>query len=242
MKQLQGKRVLITGISGGIGLAVAERFLEAGARILGSYRTWKPEMESRLSEATLFKLDMDRRNEIAGLLRAEIRRFGGIDAMVNCVGITHPEPLFSADAASWEHVVETNLFSAMRVTQAVIVPILSARQGTILQVSSVFGTVGGVGQSSYCASKAGLDAMTRALALELAGKRIRVNTVAPGYIDTEMTAGMDEDSRKQCEQQIPMKRFGKPEEIAALCAFLVSDDASYITGQTFVIDGGLSAR
>ena len=99
MKQLQGKRVLITGISGGIGLAVAERFLEEGAMVLGSYRRWKPELGTRLPDARLFVLDMDRRNEIAGILRSEIRSFGGIEALVNCVGITRPEPLFSADAA-----------------------------------------------------------------------------------------------------------------------------------------------
>ena len=238
---LQGKNVFITGVSGGIGLAVARRFLAVGARVCGSYRTWKPSLEELSQEAVLFQMDTENRDEISGVLRSQIRAFGGIDVLVNCIGITHPEPLFSANASAWEKVVESNLFSAMRITQAAIIPLVSRKKGAIIHVSSIFGTVGGVGQSSYCASKAGLDAMTRALSLELAGRNIRVNTVAPGYVETEMTEGFSTELRRKCEEQIPLKRFGRPEEVAALCEFLASDDAEYITGQTFVIDGGLSA-
>ena len=238
---LTGKNVLITGVSGGIGLAAAKRFLAAGARVCGSYRTWKPCLEELGQEAVLFQMDTENRDEISGILKAQIREFGGIDVLVNCIGITHPEPLFSTNASAWENVVESNLFSAMRITQAAIVPLVSRKKGAIIHISSIFGTVGGVGQSSYCASKAGLDAMTRALCLELAGKKIRVNTVAPGYVETEMTEGFTPDQRRKCEEMVPLKRFGKPEEVAALCEFLASDDAEYITGQTFVIDGGLCA-
>lgn len=238
---LTGKNVLITGVSGGIGLAVAKRFLEDGARVCGSYRTWKSCLEELGQEAVLFQMDTKDRDEISGILKAQIRAFGGIDVLVNCIGITHPEPLFSADASAWENVVKSNLFSAMRITQAAIIPLVSRKRGAIIHISSIFGTVGGMGQSSYCASKAGLDAMTRALCLELAGKNIRVNTVAPGYVETEMTDSFTPDQRRKCEEMVPMKRFGKAEEVAALCEFLASDDAEYITGQTFVIDGGLSA-
>ena len=239
---LTGKNVLITGISGGIGLAAAKRFLAAGARVCGSYRTWKPCLEELGPEAVLFQMDTENLDEISGILKAQIRAFGGIDVLVNCIGITHPEPLFSANASAWENVVKSNLFSAMRITQAAIIPLVSRKKGAIIHISSIFGSVGGAGQSSYCASKAGLDAMTRALSLELAGKNIRVNTVAPGYIETEMTKSFTPDQRRECEEMVPMKRFGKPEEVAALCEFLASDDAAYITGQTFVIDGGLSAH
>ena len=238
---LTGKNVLITGVSGGIGLAAAKRFLAAGARVCGSYRTWKPCLEELGPEAVLFQMDTENRDEISGILKSQIRAFGGIDVLINCIGITHPEPLFSANASAWENVVKSNLFSAMRITQAAIIPLVSRKKGAIIHISSIFGTVGGVGQSSYCASKAGLDAMTRALCLELAGKKIRVNTVAPGYVETEMTESFTPDQRRECEGSVPLKRFGKPEEVAALCEFLVSDDAEYITGQTFVIDGGLSA-
>ena len=238
---LTGKNVIITGISGGIGLAAAKRFLAAGARVCGSYRTWKPCLEELGPEAVLFQMDTENRDEISGILKSQIRAFGGIDVLINCIGITHPEPLFSANASAWENVVKSNLFSAMRITQAAIIPLVSRKKGAIIHISSIFGTVGGVGQSSYCASKAGLDAMTRALCLELAGKKIRVNTIAPGYVETEMTESLTPDQRRECEETVPLKRFGKPEEVAALCEFLASDDAEYITGQTFVIDGGLSA-
>ena len=237
MGLLERKKVLVTGIFGGIGYACGKLFIDEGADVLGSYRTMKPELETL--GAKLFQLDINDRDNIAKTVKAEIRAFGSIDALVNCIGITAPEPLFAADPAKWENVVETNLFSAMRIMQSAIVP-LARKGGAIINISSVFGIKGGIGQSSYCASKGALDAMTRAAALELAGKNIRVNAVAPGFIETEMTAGFDEKFRAESIARIPMKRFGKPEEIADLCAFLISDRAKYITGQSFVIDGGLS--
>ena len=237
MGTLEGKKVLVTGISGGIGLACAKLFIDEGAEILGSYRTMKPELE-QLS-AKLFQLDTSDRNSIARTVKTAIREFGGIDALVNCIGITAPEPLFAADPAKWENVVETNRFSAMLITQSLVVP-LARKGGSIINISSVFGIKGGIGQSSYCASKGALDAMTRSAAIELAAKNIRVNTVAPGFIDTDMTSGFDEKFREETLAKIPMKRFGKPEEVAELAAFLISDRAKYITGQSFVIDGGLS--
>lgn len=235
---LEGKKVLVTGISGGIGTACAKLFISEGAEVLGSYRTMKPELET--IGAKLFALDAGSREDIAKTVKAEIRAFGGIDALVNCIGITASEPLFAASPDKWENVLETNLFSAMRILQGAVVPLVSRKGGSVVNISSVFGIRGGVGQSSYCASKGALDAMTRAAALELAGKNIRVNTVAPGFIETDMTAGFDEKFRSECIAKIPAKRFGKPEEVAELCAFLISDRSQYITGQSFVIDGGLS--
>lgn len=237
MGLLERKKVLVTGIFGGIGYACGKLFIDEGANVLGSYRTMKPELETL--GAKLFQLDINDRDNIAKTVKAEIRAFGSIDALVNCIGITAPEPLFAADPTKWENVVETNLFSAMRIMQGAIAPLVK-KGGAIVNISSVFGIKGGIGQSSYCASKGALDAMTRAAALELAGKNIRVNTVAPGFIETEMTAGFEEKFREESLAKIPMKRFGKPEEIADLCAFLISDRAKYITGQSFVIDGGLS--
>jgi len=246
MKRFEGRNILITGISGGIGLHVAKRFLDEGARVLGSYRKMKPELEdlkASLSDEKLklFELDTNNRDLIGTTVKAQIKDFGGIDVLVNCIGITHPEPLFAANAQNWEMVIENNLFTAMRITQAVIVPLISRKHGVILNISSVFGSIGGVGQSSYCASKAALDGMTRAVARELAVKKIRVNTVAPGFIETEMTAGFDEKFKAESIEKVPLKRFGNPEEVAALCAFLASDEAQYITGQTLLLTAGFHA-
>ena len=213
---LEGKKVLVTGISGGIGTACAKLFISEGAEVLGSYRTMRPELET--IGAKLFVLDAGSREDITKTVKAEIRAFGGIDALVNCIGITASEPLFAASPDKWENVLETNLFSAMRILQGAVVPLVSRKGGSV----------------------GALDAMTRAAALELAGKNIRVNTVAPGFIETDMTAGFDEKFRSECIAKIPAKRFGKPEEVAELCAFLISDRSRYITGQSFVIDGGLS--
>lgn len=243
---LTNKTILITGVSGGIGLACAERAISEGAYVVGTYRT----MNDRLSEISqkypekikLFRLDVSEKETIAPCIKKAVSEAGGIDAVINCIGITSPAPLFSVSPEDWERTVETDLFSIFRIMQSVVIPLVSRKGGSIVNLSSVFGTKGGMGQSSYCASKAGIEGLTRAAASELAGKKIRINAVAPGFIETPMTDGLDAKFKENALSRIPAKRFGKPEEVAALCLFLVSDDAAYITGQVFTIDGGLSCH
>lgn len=238
---LEGKKALIIGASGGIGLACAEKFIEEGAEVLGSYRKTDISIREKYRDVfSEFRLDLSDSESISSVIRAEIKKFGGVDILVNAAGITCPEPFFSSDAEKWENVIFCNLLGTYSVMQSVIVPILARKKGSIVNISSVFGIRGGKGQSSYCASKAGIIGLTKSAAVELADKKIRVNAVAPGYIETAMTDGFDEKFRKKCIENIPMKRFGKAEEVAELCAFLASDRSEYITGQTFVIDGGLS--
>lgn len=241
---IKDKRILIAGASGGIGLACAQMALKEEAFVLGSYRAMNEKLSS-LNETypdrlTTFELDISDRDKTGDTVRKAVRSFGGIDAVINCIGVTSPAPLFSADPDEWEKTVKTDLFSAFRIMQSVIVPLVSRRGGAVVNISSVYGSRGGIGQSSYCAAKAGIEGLTRAAALELAGKNIRVNAVAPGFIETNMTDVLDERFRQKALSEIPMKRFGTADEVAALCLFLISDAAAYITGQTFTADGGLS--
>jgi 3-oxoacyl-[acyl-carrier protein] reductase len=233
---LDGKKVIVIGASGGIGSACAQKCMEEGAAVLGSYRSGAEKIKGFRG----FYLDLSDKDSIAGTMKEMVKSLGGIDVLINAAGITCPELIFSAKRDHWEQVLSSNLVSVFETIQSVVIPMMSQKSGSIINISSVFGSRGGVGQSSYCASKAGIDGLTRAAALELAGKNIRVNSVAPGYIETAMTQGFDENQRSRCIAAIPMKRFGQPDEVAELCVFLASDKSSYITGQTFVIDGGLS--
>lgn len=239
---LDGKKAIIIGASGGIGLACAELFAEEGAVISGSYRTMHDSLKSfsQKYNADLFSLDLSQKEEIGKEIRSAVKRLGSIDILVNAAGITQPELLFSANPQKWKNVVQCNLLGTFYTMQSVIIPMLSNKGGSIINISSVFGIRGGIGQSSYCASKSGIIGLTKSAALELAEKNIRVNAVAPGYIETAMTADFTEEFRRKCINEIPMKRFGTARETAQLCAFLASDNSAYITGQTFVIDGGLS--
>lgn len=241
---LDGKKAVVIGASGGIGRACAEKFLQEGAVVCGSYRGGEENLKA-LSENYGgafhgFYLDLSDKESVAPSVKAAVKLLGGIDILINAAGITCPELIFSAKRDLWENVISGNLTGAFQTIQSVAVPMMSKKRGSIINISSVFGARGGIGQSSYCASKAGLEGLTRAAALEMAAKNVRVNCVAPGYIETAMTEGFDEEYRRKCTEKIPLKRFGKPCEVAELCAFLASDKSAYITGQTFIIDGGLS--
>lgn len=241
---LEGKTALIIGASGGIGYACAERCLAEGAAVCCTYRTNRDRLDELAERAPgrvhILRLDLSDRAGIRCVVSEAVSASGGLDILLQCAGINVPELLFSANAEQWEKVISDNLLSAFAVMQAVILPLARRKGGAIVNVSSVYGLKGGVGQSSYCASKAGLIGLTKAAAAELAGKNIRVNAVCPGYIDSAMTEKFGEKFRQQCLEQIPMKRFGTAREVAELCVFLASGRASYITGQTFVIDGGLT--
>lgn len=240
---LDSKRVLIIGVSGGIGFACAKKCLAEGAAVYGTFRN-KSEKLAELTEKypdsfSCACLDLSETGSVGEKIKSAVRTMGGIDVLINAAGIACPELIFAAKPETFEKVISCNLTAAFLVMQSVVVPMMRSKSGSVINISSVFGLRGGAGQASYCASKAGIIGMTKAAAVELAPK-IRANVVAPGYIETAMTEDFDEEYRKKCIEKIPMKRFGKPEEVAELCVFLASDKAKYITGQTFVVDGGMS--
>lgn len=241
---LDGKRAVIVGASGGIGMACAEAFLAEGARVAGTYRRKSAALEElarRQERLALLPLDVGSVSQVTDCMKEAVRLLSGIDILVNAAGIHRPALLHAADPEEWGEAVAVNLMGAFHVTQSVILPMMRAGGGSIVEISSVYGERGGIGQSSYSAAKAGVLGLTRSAAVELASKKIRVNAIAPGFIDTAMTEGLSEKFRQQALTHIPMKRFGSPGEIAELAVFLAGPKSSYITGQVFVIDGGLSA-
>lgn len=243
--QLDGKKVVIIGASGGIGYACAEECIAEGASVYGSYRNGKDKLFS-LSEKTNgrftpFELDLSHKENIIPVVKNAVKELGGIDILINAAGISKPGLLYSMSSDIWEDTISTNLTAIFHTMKAVIVPMLANKGGAIINISSVYGMRGGVGQSNYCASKSGVIALSKTAALELASKNIRVNVVAPGYTDTEMLADIDENKLAMFRENIPMKRFGKAKEVAELCVFLSSNKGEYITGQTIAIDGGMTA-
>lgn len=244
MGLLENKNILIVGASGGIGAACARKCLEEGAHVWGTYRTKSEKLQELQNEFPnsfqIAVLDLAELENIAQTVKQMVREMKTIDVLINAAGITYPELAFSAKKENWEKVISCNLLGSFYTMQSVLVPMISKKRGSIINISSVFGLKGGIGQSSYCASKAGIIGMSKAVAAEVVSKNIRVNIVAPGYIETAMIKDMDEKRRQENLEKIPMRRFGEPEEVADLCVFLASDKSAYITGQTFVIDGGLT--
>jgi 3-oxoacyl-[acyl-carrier protein] reductase len=246
MKLLQDKVVLITGASRGIGKSIAEECVKQGAIVAFTYLS--SEEKARALEIELsvdggiakgFKSDAAKYDDAQLLVDDVVAAFGTIDVLVNNAGITRDTLLMRMTEEQWDDVMNTNLKSAFNLTKAVQRPMLKAKKGSIINMSSVVGVSGNAGQSNYAASKAGLIGFTKSIAQELGSRNIRCNAIAPGFIETEMTAALDQNVVAEWRKSIPLKRGGSPKDVADLTVFLASDMSTYITGQTINVCGGM---
>jgi 3-oxoacyl-[acyl-carrier protein] reductase len=239
---LSGKNALVTGSTRGIGRAIAETLANSGARVAVVGRDLQKAQEAAAavgSGAQGFACDVTDTAAVAKLVADVEAAFGSIDILVNNAGITRDNLVMRLKDEDWDAVQNANLRGAFASIRAVSRGMMKRRSGRIINVSSIVGIIGNKGQSNYAASKAGLIALTKSVAKELGSRNILVNAVAPGFIDTEMTAAMTPEARAALGQQIALERLGDPKDVAAAVAFLASDLASYITGQVLVVDGGM---
>ncbi len=247
MKILEGKTALITGGSRGIGKAIAVAFAETGAQVAFSdlaYDDQAKELEKELAalgvKAKGYASDASSFADSEHLVKEVVEEFGSIDILVNNAGITRDTLMMRMTEEMWDDVLRINLKSAFNLCKAAQRYMLKQRQGSIINMSSVVGIGGNAGQANYAASKAGMIGFTKSLAQEIGARNVRVNAIAPGFIETEMTAKLPEDVKKQWAEQIPLKRAGKPEDVANMAIFLASEMASYVTGQVFTVCGGMN--
>lgn len=247
MKRLEGRVALVTGASRGIGAAVARRLGAEGASVAINYAgradlAADVAMEIRASGADAIDLQADVSDPVAcaALVQDVIAHFGRMDVLVNNAGITRDGLLVRMSDEDWQAVIQTNLSSAFYLMRAAARPMMKQRSGSIVNMASVVGLVGNAGQANYAAAKAGLVGLTKSAARELAGRGVRVNAVAPGFIETDMTAALSDAAREAAVSAIAMRRLGRPEDVASAVAFLASDDSAYITGQVIAVDGGMT--
>jgi len=242
---LKDKVALITGGGRGIGKAIAIAFAKEGADIvIGDVNQSDAENTCReiegLGRKTLpLVMDVTDFAKVEEAVNKILDKFGKVDILVNNAGITKDNLLLRMSDADWDAVIKVNLKGTFNCTKAVSRPMIKQRCGKIVNIASIIGIIGNPGQANYSASKAGIIALTKTAAKELASRNINVNAVAPGFIQTEMTAKLPEDLKLKMKQVIPMDKFGTPEDVAAVCLFLASESSSYITGQTIVVDGGM---
>ena len=246
MKLLQGKTAIITGASRGIGRGIAKRFAEQGANVAFTYLSSVEkgqELEKELSafgvKAKGYRSDAGDMKAAEELVNAVVAEFGTVDILVNNAGITKDGLLMRMSEEQFDEVIKANLKTVFNMCKAIQRPMLKAKKGSIINMSSVVGVKGNAGQSNYAASKAGIIGFSKSVALELGSRNIRSNVIAPGFIETEMTAALDQKVVEQWRQNIPLKRGGTAEDVADLCVFLGSDMSSYITGQTINVCGGM---
>lgn len=246
MKLLEGKTAIITGASRGIGRGIAQTFADQGANIAFTYSSsveaaneLEKELIAKGVKAKGYKSNAASFEEAQKLADDVVAEFGSIDILVNNAGITKDNLLMRISEEDFDTVIEVNLKSVFNMTKAVQRTMLKQRKGSIINMSSVVGVKGNAGQTNYAASKAGIIGFSKSVALELGSRNIRSNVIAPGFIETEMTAKLDENVVKGWRDGIPLKRGGSPEDVANACVFLASDMSAYITGQTLNVDGGM---
>lgn len=241
----ESKVVLVTGASRGIGAAIADTLGESGYTVIGTATTTSgaDSVSQRFVDKGILgagmPLNVTDPDSISALLQSVVENFGAPTVLVNNAGITKDNILMRMKEDEWLDVINTNLNAVFRLSKACVRPMTKARWGRIVNISSVVGSMGNGGQSNYSATKAGVEGFSRALAKELGSRSITVNTVAPGFIDTDMTKDLPDANKEVLLGQIPLARLGAPEEIAAVVKFLVSDAAGYITGETIHVNGGM---
>jgi 3-oxoacyl-[acyl-carrier protein] reductase len=243
--KLEGRVALVTGASQGIGQACALALARHGASVALAARNQQKleEVAGQIAaaggKAAVFAMDVAEEEQIKSGIKSALAHFGKIDILVNNAGITRDQLVMRMKRADWDAVLSTNLTSAYLSTQQVIGSMLKQRWGRIINITSVFGQMGQAGQANYASSKAGLIGLTMALARELASRNITCNAVAPGFIETSMTAGLSEEFKQNAVKMIPLGRVGTPDDIANAVGFLASDEASYITGHVLNVNGGM---
>jgi 3-oxoacyl-[acyl-carrier protein] reductase len=242
---MQGQVALVTGASRGIGAAIAQYLGKQGATVIGTATTQKgaEQIGAALQQAGVqgvgMALDVNDAAQVEAVLKQITEQFGDITILVNNAGVTRDTLLMRMKEDDWDAVLSTNLKSVFRLSQAVLRPMMKARYGRIINISSVVGHSGNAGQTNYAAAKAGMTGFTKSLAQEVGSRGITVNCVAPGFIDTDMTRELAEEQRNRLLQQIPLGRLGQVEDIAAAVAFLASPAAGYISGETLHVNGGM---
>ncbi len=245
MFDLNGKVALVTGASQGIGEAIAKRLAKQGALVVCAART-KAKLQNVVvaiqesgGKADHVVMDLSRSDSVRAAVAAVVERHGAIHILVNNAGITRDKLLIQMKEEDFSAVIDTNLKGAWVAIQAATKPMMKQRWGRIINIASVVGQMGNAGQSNYVAAKAGLIGLTKSVARELASRNVTANAVAPGYIETEMTAGLSDEAKAEFNKTIPLGRMGTPDDIAAAVVFLASDEAAYVTGQVLSVNGGM---
>ena len=247
MQLLKDKIALITGGSRGIGAAIVRKFAANGATIAFTYRSSSAAADALVNELTAsgatvkaYQSDAGSFEQAEQLIKTVTEDFGRIDVLINNAGITRDNLMLRMNEAQWDEVIHTNLKSVFNLTKHVLRPMLKNRSGSIINMSSVVGDFGNAGQANYAASKAGIFGFTKSIAKEVGSRSIRCNAIAPGFIATEMTDSLDEQTKEKFLSGIPLKRYGNPEEVADVCLFLASDLSTYVSGQTISVCGALN--